>query len=252
MHNIKKSSLLQGVFCVGIGLLSTIVAIYSYIGEKPFNSAITAVCLMLASVLLSGANVWLTQHKRWKRWTAYVVPGMFLIATAAAAYNLWDFLPLAVGAQWWFNVSVSVAFASMLVALITAHFVFDDGLLERAIRAVIPSFCFVSDRHVMNQARWSHDPDLLLRHLPQHRPIHAFKGAGPDDVVRVLYAMMSWFMNQRIYLSLEFDPNQGTQKLPSGKLVHRCVAASSERKVSFACVLDPEKGEGIVIESVCA
>jgi len=252
MQNIKKSSLLQGVFCAGIGLLTLLVATYSYVGEKPLNSAITAVCLMLGSVLLSGANVWLTKRHSWKQWTAYVTPGTFLVVATAAAYNLWDLLPGAVLEQWWFNVSISVAFASMLVSLLTAHFVFDSGELERAIRMAIPGFRFVPDHYVMGKGRWCHDQDLLLAHAPQHRTIQAFVGAG-KDVVALLSAMMSTLMKERGYLSLAFNPEEGTQRLRSGKLMHSCIAsASAETRFKFDFILDPENGEGIIIESVCA
>jgi hypothetical protein len=249
MTNTKKTTLLKSAFCTGIGLLATLVATYSYVGEKPLSNAIKAMCVMLGSVILSGLNVMFVQRRSYKSWTAYCTSAASLLVAAVAAYSLWDYIPHTVEARWWFNVSVSIAFASLLVTLFTAHFVFENHEVEVEVRKALPEFRFVSDSTVMSTGRWAHDLDLLLEYSPQRQTIQAFVGAGTDIVV-LMSAMMAALVKQGLFSILHFDPDRETQRLKSGKLIRSCIAAASAGiKVKFDFILDPEKNEGIVIQS---
>jgi hypothetical protein len=77
----------------------------------------------------------------------------------------------------------------------------------------------------------------------------AFVGAGTDIVV-LMSAMMTALVKQGLFSSLFFDPEKGTQELKSRKVIRSCIAAASAGiRVKFDFILDPEKNEGIVIQS---
>lgn len=247
--NIRKSSLLTGVFVAGLGLLSVIVGMYSYIGEKPLDNALIAVAIMFAGVLLSQGNVYLAKRCGWKRWKAYIVSGVLMVIAAFSAVDFWGILPQVGEARLWFNVAVSCAFSSLMVALFAAHGMFTDSEIENQIRKAFPKFRFVPEGCILNRSTWNADPDFLLACEPQRwTTVRAFVGAG-NCVAGVLSAVMANPSIRMRYRSLSFFPEEGTKTLPSGKLIRRCVAVADKTSTEMVFVLDPKLGEGIVLEA---